>query len=128
MTQFADKTKLISRYPVLDQMTDDEITQALADADAIIDGYLPASRFTIDPDNIPLVVERVACDLACYFLQKSNLQAQNEESHSRLYRDCISTLEKIANGTITVFEVSQIVEGSDDILIISKAGEYEYRL
>jgi phage gp36-like protein len=127
MTQYASKAKLLTRYPVLTEMTDADITNALADADAIIDGYL-ASKFTIDPLVIPRVVERVCCDLACYFLQKSNLQAQAEESHSRLYRDCIDTLSKIANGTITAFEASAVQESGGEFEVISTGGEYQYRL
>ena len=125
MTQYADKTKLLAKYPVFTDFTDDEINDALLDADALIDGYL-SSKFTIDPDNIPRVVERVACDLACYYLQKSNLQAQAEESHSKLYNDCVKVLKDIANGTITLFEPIVTEESSGDFVVISGAGSFNY--
>lgn len=71
--------------------------QALADADAAIDGYLQ-SRYTLPLAVVPKVILRYACDIARYFLYDDRATEQVEKR----YNDAIKFLEQVAKGAITL--------------------------
>lgn len=65
------------------------INQALADADNTIDGYV-AVRHAVPLANPPLVVKRLACDLARYFLyddQATETIQKRYDIAERFFRD-----------------------------------------
>ena len=100
---YATRTDLIARY------TADEIEQresalppgavdrALADADALINGYV-AGRYTVPlapvPDNVP----RLAGTIARYYL----LDAANTEQSRQDFADAVSWLKDVAAGRVTL--------------------------
>ena len=71
--------------------------QALADADAAIDGYLQG-RYTLPLAVVPKVIVRYACDIARYFLYDDRATEQVEKR----YNDAIKFLEQVAKGAITL--------------------------
>lgn len=69
------------------------VAQALADADAMINGYV-ASRYTLPLSTVPAEINRLACDVARYFLS----QRPTEEVRTR-YEDARAWLAQVAKGT-----------------------------
>jgi len=73
------------------------INKALADADAEINGYLSA-KYTLPLNPVPVVLERIAGDVARYFLYEDRVTEQVE----RRYKDALRFLESVAKGTIRI--------------------------
>lgn len=71
--------------------------QALADANAAIDGYLQG-RYTLPLAVVPQVLTQYACDIARYRLYDD---AASEQVQKR-YDDAIKFLELVAQGKITL--------------------------
>ncbi len=105
---YATQQDMIDRFAQVEliQITDRNNTgsidaavlgQALADADAAVDGYL-ASRYTLPLATIPKSLTRVACDIARYYLYDN---AATEEVRNR-YADAVKLLTALARGDITL--------------------------
>lgn len=81
------------------------VERALADADAVIDGYL-AGRYAVPltpvPDNLP----RVACQLARYGL----LGAAADERARHDYEDAVAWLKDVAAGRVILPTVTPAAE------------------
>lgn len=102
---YATQQNLIDRFgeAELIQLTDreglgeinaDVVDRALGDADAVINGYL-AARYTLPlADPIPTVLERLACDVARYFLHDDRMTEQVETR----YKDVIGLLRDVSKG------------------------------
>lgn len=73
------------------------IAGAIADADAEIDGYL-SGRYALPLVNVPLVMTRLACDIARYWL----FGQDTTDLVKARYDQAISYLAKVAAGTITL--------------------------
>lgn len=73
------------------------LNQALADADARIDGYLQG-RYTLPLSPVPLTLKRLACDIARYFLYDNRAT----EQVSKGYDDAVGFLKKVASGEISL--------------------------
>ena len=103
---------LINRYPNRDlvQLTNEDPTittvnttalqQALDDASAEIDGYL-GGRFTLPLSDPPVVLHRLACDVAIYRLQSLRPLHDLADARRR-YDDAIAMLSKVADGTLSL--------------------------
>jgi phage gp36-like protein len=105
---YATQQDMIDRFEEAEliQLTDHENTgtvnvvvlgQALADADALIDGYL-ASRYTLPLAIVPKTIVRMACEIARYFLY-DNLAPDEVR---RRYEDAEKFLAALAKGSITL--------------------------
>ena len=102
---YAIRQNMIDRFgeDELIQLTDREglgeinttvIDRALGDADAVINGYL-AARYTLPLANpVPTVLERLACDIAHYFLRDDRMTEQVESR----YKDAIGLLKDVSKG------------------------------
>lgn len=73
------------------------VVQALADADSTIDGYL-AGRQSVPLANPPLVIKRLACDLARYFIYDD----QVTEAIQKRYDAAISFFRDVAAGRVSL--------------------------
>lgn len=73
------------------------VAQAIADADAEIDGYL-SGRYALPMASVPLVMTRLACDIARYWLFGQDVT----DLVKARYDQAISYLGKVASGTITL--------------------------
>lgn len=71
--------------------------KALADADDAINGYL-ASRYTVPLASPPLIVKRLACDIARYFLYEDRVT----EAVRKRYEDAIAYLKDAAAGKVAL--------------------------
>ena len=69
--------------------------RALADADAEIDSYL-ALRYTLPLASTPLVINRLACDIARYRLQDDGVT----ETVRTRYQDAVGLLKRLATGDV----------------------------
>lgn len=73
------------------------LAQALADADAEIDGYL-ASRYVLPLNSVPPVLVRLACDIARYNLYDEHATDQVKER----YQNARDFLTQIGTGKISL--------------------------
>lgn len=73
------------------------VDQALADADALIDGYL-AGRYAVPLNPAPDNLVRIACQLARYGL----LGDANTEQSRREYEDAVGWLKDVAAGRVVL--------------------------
>lgn len=73
----------------------DVLGRALADADAVIDGYL-AARYQLPLETVPPLVSDIASAIAIYKLHTFSPDPKIEEDHKYALR----TLELIARGTV----------------------------
>jgi phage gp36-like protein len=109
---YASSDDMIARYPNRDlvQLTNEDpaqtvinagvIDQALADASAEIDGYLDG-RFALPLNGAPLVLNRLACDVAMYRLQ-SLRPIHDMADARRRYEDAVDLLVRVARGEVTL--------------------------
>ena len=79
---------------------DPMIAQALADAEAEIDGYL-AARYRLPLPTVPPLLVRIACDIAVYRLLSLRRMGDIEDARSR-YEDARRLLEAISKGIVSL--------------------------
>ena len=72
------------------------IAKALSDADAKINSYLTA--YPLPLAVVPAIFERLACDLARYYLYKNQMIAQVAAA----YTDAVKYLEQVGMGKISL--------------------------
>ncbi|SHO58796.1 gp436 family protein [Vibrio quintilis] len=71
--------------------------QAITDAGATIDGYI-GGRYRLPLSAVPEVLERLACDIARYFLYDRSLDPEHQAA--KRYSDAISYLKDVAKGSV----------------------------
>lgn len=105
---YATQQNLIDRFGETEilQLTDKDgdevidaavISQAIDDADAIIDGYLQ-SRYTLPLQSVPKNLVTYACDIARYRLYDDRAT----EQVTTRYKDALAFLRSISKGDITL--------------------------
>jgi len=89
--------ELAQRTNRTDGLTIDTVVleRALTDADAEIDSYL-AARYTLPLSSTPVVLNRLACDIARYRLYDDGTPATVRQR----YEDAVSLLKRMANGDV----------------------------
>lgn len=102
---YATQNDLITRYgeeelvqitgPASGVIDSAVVAGALADADALIDGYL-AGRYPLPLASVPANLVLIACAVARYLVWKD---ISTEEIRKR-YEDAIRYLERVASGSI----------------------------
>lgn len=109
---YAAAQDIINRYPNRDlvQLTNEDpaattvntaaLDQALADASAEIDGYL-GGRFALPLTDPPMVLSRLACDIAMYRIQALRPLHDLAEARRR-YEDALVMLARVADGELTL--------------------------
>jgi phage gp36-like protein len=81
----------------LGEIDDDVVDRAIADTDALIDSYL-GGRFKAALNPVPMVVNRLACDLVRYQLYDDLAPEQVQNRH----KDAIKILEQIRDGKMSI--------------------------
>ncbi len=105
---YATQQNLIDRFGTteLAQLTDRTngttidaavVAKALGDADAEINGYL-ATRYTLPLSPVPTIIERLACDMARYYLYEDRV---TEQVKAR-YDTALKFLTNVSKGVITL--------------------------
>lgn len=105
---YATQADLVERFGAaeLAQLTDEAagaainaatVAQALADAAAEIDGYLGA-RYALPLTTVPPLLERVACDIARYYLFDERVS----EAVKMRYLGAVSLLKSLSAGSVTL--------------------------
>lgn len=98
-------------YENLVQLTDDEqagtvnlsrVMDAIADADALIDGYLRGRHSLPLAIPAPALVRKLSVDLAIYHLYSRRLELVMPESMLERHKNATKALERIQSGTITL--------------------------
>jgi phage gp36-like protein len=77
-------------------INDAVLNEAIADADAEIDGYL--TTYALPLQTVPAVMERIACDIARYYLFGDGMIEQIKTR----YDNAIKYLNLVAKGTISL--------------------------
>lgn len=106
--QYASAQDLKDRYPAKDlrELTDENgavindarLDRALADASAVIDGYL-MGRYEIPLPNVPQALVVYACDIAMYKLQALRPANGIEDAKNR-HDAAIRYLERVSRGDV----------------------------
>ncbi len=90
------------------QLTDDEglgqvnagrVEQAIADADALIDGYV-GSRHAVPLSPVPAIIKTYSVAIAVYFLY--GRRDRVPESRAQDYQDAVRFLELVAAGKVSL--------------------------
>ncbi len=106
---YIDLKKMIPEETLV-QLTDDEgagtanqarISEAVAQADADIDGYLGARYAVPLAEPIPAVIRKLSVDLAVYHLYSRRLE-EIPETRAERYKNALRMLEGIAKGLISL--------------------------
>ena len=111
---YATQADLVDRFgtPELAQRTNrtDGLTidtvvlgRALDDADAEINGYL-ATRYSLPLPSTPVVVARLAADMARYYLYDDGVPATVRQR----YEDAVSLLKRLANGDVQLAGITPV--------------------
>ena len=83
-----------------DPMIAQALADALADAEAEIDGYL-AARYRLPLPTVPPLLARIACDIAVYRLLSLRRMGDIEDARVR-YEDARRLLEALAKGLVAL--------------------------
>lgn len=110
MPVYATRQDMIDRFgePEIRQLTDRRdppagaiddavLTEALEDADGMLDSYL-AGRYTLPLADVPKILKRYACDITRFFLWKDNAG----DTVRRAYEDAEKFLKAVAAGTVSL--------------------------
>lgn len=89
--------QLTDRAGTADAIDATVLGQAIADADALIDGYL-AGRYALPLASTPTALERAACDVARYFL----FGASVPDVVQRRYDDVVKFMMALAKGDVSL--------------------------
>jgi len=73
------------------------VAKALADADGEINGYL-AIRYTLPLSPVPTIIERLACDIARYYLFEDRVT----EIVKARYDAAVKFLANVSKGVVTL--------------------------
>lgn len=95
-----DLVQLTNEDPAATTINTTVLQQALDDASAEIDGYLGA-RFVLPLTDPPIVLNRVAADIAMYRVQ-SLRPIHDLADARRRYDDAITMLTRVASGELTL--------------------------
>lgn len=79
------------------QIDEAKVDEAIADADAIIDGHL-RERYSVPLVSVPKLIIRISADLAIYSLYMRKYEAEMPDAMRMRYKDAVGMLEKIAVG------------------------------
>lgn len=78
------------------------ITAAVAQAEALIDGYLVKRGYAVPLANVPLLVTGWTRDIARYYLHKDRLSSEGTDPILRGYRDALKLLQQIVDGKFSL--------------------------
>jgi phage gp36-like protein len=105
---YATQAQLVERYgeqmmldltdraePPAGEIDGDVVDRALADTDAIIDGFLKG-RYALPLATTPTLVTQLAIDISIYKLHRTVASEKIEKD----YKQALATLRDIANGTV----------------------------
>jgi phage gp36-like protein len=103
----ADLKKAIPERNLI-QVTDDEgagtvnasrVTQAISDADDIIDTYLRGKHTVpLDVTPFPAIIRRISVDLTIYLVYRRRLEFEPTDAMAAMYKEAIRFLEGIRDG------------------------------
>lgn len=83
------------------------VARALADADALIDGYLAARPYQLPLASVPPALVRVAADIARFFLHGK--AAEKDGAVARAHADAITWLKDVAKGVVVLDVAGAVV-------------------
>ena len=93
---------------------DGVLTKALEDASAFIDGYLQG-RYTLPLTNVPTTLERIACDIARYYLYEDAVT----DAVKQRYQDATRFLADVSAGRIDLG-----LDSANNAVTVSNTPEY----
>lgn len=101
-----------SKWPAADQadadVAMDRVLDAVAEADALIDGFLAKRGYTLPLAPVPKLVTGWSRAIARYLLHKSRISLESNDPIVRDYRDALRLLQLTADGKFSL--------GADDVV------------
>jgi phage gp36-like protein len=92
------------------------VDRVLADADALIDGYL-VGRYSLPLTPVPANLPQVACAIARYHLLGDSATERAREDH----KDAIAWLKDVASGRV-LLQGAAIVPGNEPASVVMVSG------
>ena len=96
-SRFGDDLLLVAALPGTADLNEEAITQALADASSLIDGYL-AGRYPLPLAHVPTALVPICCDIARHRLYGE----QAPEQIGKRYDAAISFLRSVGKGELAL--------------------------
>lgn len=87
------------------------ITDAITEAESIIDGFLAKRGYTLPLSPVPPLVTGWARDITRYFLHKHRLGEDGKDPISRGYKDATRLLEQTAQGKFSLGGADPVTTG-----------------
>lgn len=85
----------------------DIANEAIADASAIIDGYI-STRYQLPlATPVPIIIVRLCSDIAIYKLATRKFDHEMPEAMTERYNNSIKILDKIATGRINIADIGE---------------------
>jgi phage gp36-like protein len=94
LVQLTDKTNKPATT-----IDDTIVARHIVDAESMIDSYL-AKRYVLPLAQVPPVLEKVAADLAIYFIHGSSID--KDSAVATAYRGTMTWLSEVSKGTVTI--------------------------
>ena len=94
------------------------ITDAITEAESIIDGFLAQRGYTLPLSPVPPLVVGWARDITRYFLHKHRLGEDGKDPISRGYRDATRLLQQTSQGKFSLGAADPVTTGPDAIDVI----------
>jgi phage gp36-like protein len=118
---YCTKDELVKRYrsSFVDSADEDKITQALLDAEAIVNTYIQ-NVVNLPLTTIPVIIVRITADIAMYYLKTSNAHTGDDDETSSLWKKSISILKDISSGIINPFKSSDPEKETVPLWIVKK--------
>jgi len=91
------------------------ITEAINDADGLINGYLVQRSYSLPLNPIPRLVTNWSRDITRYFLHKDRLSAESTDPILRNYKDALKMLQQVVDGKLSLGAQDPIVENPSSI-------------
>ncbi|ATG74439.1 hypothetical protein AN401_11720 [Zobellella denitrificans] len=105
----ADELATLTSRDFSGQLNEAVLAEALSDAQATIDGYL-ASRYRLPLAAVPVVLTRICCVLARYYLEQGRATDQARQD----YEDAVRWLEQVARGVVSLGLTEQGTQPAGD--------------
>lgn len=129
----ADRSAWTSDEQALADAAAARITEAVLQADGLIDGYLRRRGYAVPLSPVPRLVAEWSRQISRYYLHKDTITDERSSPIARDYRDALRLLQLVADGKLNLGEddpLASAVErdvrsfGQERVFTADKLGDY----